>query len=132
MFISTKAGGVTQAFPNVCRVPAAPQPIPIPLPSIGMLAAADASSCSQKVKIMNMPVCHVQTAIPRTMGDEVGSAGGMVSSVFGGRCARLAASSKVMTEGKPTVCFLQQVLSNQGNVPGTQVAPSQTKVLALS
>ena len=132
MFISTKAGGMTMAFPNVCKVPAGPTMIPMPLPSIGMLAAADASTCSPKVKIQNQAVFHVQTAVPKTQGDEVGTAGGVVSGQFGGRCARLRASTKVMIGGKPAVCFLYQVISNQGNVPGVQLAPSQLKVIAMS
>ena len=131
MFISTKAGGMTQAFPNVCKVPSAPSPIPVPFPSIGMLAAADGSTCTKKVKILNMPACHIQTSVPKTMGDEAGTVGGVISGTFGAKCTRTQASSKVMLEGKPAVCFLHQVLSNQGNVPGTQVIPSQTKVLAV-
>lgn len=132
MFLSTKAGGMTMAFPNVCKVPAGPTMVPVPLPSIGLLAAADASTCSPKVKIQNQPVCHVQTAIPKTQGDEVGTAGGAVSSVFGGRSARLRASTKVTIGGKPAVCFLFQIVSNQGNALGAQLAPSQLKVLTSS
>src|SRR6185503_3043029 len=96
MFLSTKAGGVTIAFPNVCKMPAGPTMVPIPLPSIGMLAAADSSTCSPKVKVQNQPVCHIQTSIPQTQGDAVGTGGGVVSNVFGARCARLRASTKVM------------------------------------
>lgn len=132
MFLSTRAGGMTMAFPNVCKVPAGPTMVPVPLPSIGMLSAANAMTCSPKVKVQNQPACHVQTEIPQTQGDAPGTGGGLVSNVFGGRCARLRASTKVMIGGKPAVCFLYQIISNQGNVPGAQLAPSQLKVLVMS
>ena len=51
---STKGGGMCFAFPNVCKTPAAPSPLPIPYPSIGQLTNANGSTCSEKVKILNL------------------------------------------------------------------------------
>lgn len=135
VFATTKAGGTTFAFPNVCKVPTPAGPVPTPFPSIGQIAAADASTCSLKVTIENQPCLHVASEIPMTQGDEAGTAGGVVSGTFGGPCKRTMGSAKVMIEGNPAVRVLMSIASNgtSANAPsGMQLAPSQAKVLILA
>jgi hypothetical protein len=136
MHISTNMSGTTLAFPNVCLTPAppAPSPIPIPYPSIGQCASATAGTLSTKVKILNKQVMTVKSKVPTTTGDAAGSAGGVTSGVFGNQCARTQSSMKVSVEGSPVVRNLDIIGSNgpSPNAPvGNQLAPSQTKVLAL-
>jgi len=128
---STKAGGTTLAFPDVCKTPAPPAPpIPIPYPNNGQ--CSQASQCTSKVKIANMAVITTKSEIPTTSGDEAGSIGGMVSNQIKGCVKYKKGSSKVKFEGAPG-CYIGSMTGQNGNnanMPaGAQIAPSQTKVL---
>jgi hypothetical protein len=133
MFLTTKAGGMTQAFPNVCKVPAPPAPpIPTPFPSIGQCANADASTCTTKVRVQNKAVLTIASEIPMTQGDEPGTLGGLVSGTRGDVCKRAMGSPFVEIEGDAAVADTMPITSNGANAnapTGFQVAPSQTKVL---
>lgn len=129
---STKGGGMCFAFPNVCKTPAAPSPIPIPYPSIGQLTNANGSTCSEKVKILNKQVLHKSSEISSTNGDEAGTLKGMVSSTSSDKATYKTSSSKVLVEGNEIVTHLKMAAQNGSNAnapPGTQVAPSQAKVI---
>lgn len=133
-FAATNMAGMTMAFPNVCLTPAAPSPIPVPYPSIGQCATATASTCSLKVKILNKNVMTTKSEVPKTQGDEAGTAGGVTSGTFGAVCKRTLGSMKVMVEGAPMVTMLQLIGSNgpSPNAPvGNHLVPSQTKVICL-
>ncbi|MBL8601395.1 MAG: DUF4150 domain-containing protein [Myxococcales bacterium] len=130
---STKEGGQCFGFPDVCKVPAPPAPpIPTPFPNIAMCANASGASVTQKVKIRNKQVLHKSSEIPNSSGDEPGTLGGMISGVNMSKAVYKTASSKVLVEGKYIVTHLKTTPQNgsRANVPmGTQVAPSQTKVI---
>lgn len=129
---STKGGGMCFAFPNVCKTPAAPSPIPIPYPSIGQCSGASGDSCTKKVKILNKPVLHKSSEISSTNGDQAGTLKGMVSSTTSDKAQYKQSVSKVLVEGNEIVTHLKMVAQNGSNAnspPGTQVAPSQTKVI---
>ena len=131
--VSTSAGGMAMAMPDVCQTPAPPAgPVPIPYPNMAQLATADASTCSMKVLVESQPVHHVATEIPMSNGDEPGVNGGVVSGSQLGVCKRVQASTKVTVEGNGVV-FVGGVTAHNGdtaNAPvGNQVAPSQAKVL---
>ena len=134
---STKEGGQCFAFPDVCKTPAPPAPfVPIPYPNIAMGNQADGGSCSSKVKINGQPTIVKGSEITVSSGDEGGSAGGgMVSSKIKGNLQYKKGSSKVKCEGKE-LCHLTSMTAQNGgsnaNIPpGTQVAPSQTKVTVM-
>lgn len=129
---STKGGGMAVAFPNVCKTPAAPSPLPIPYPSIGQCSNASGDTCSQKVKILNKAVLTKASEISSTQGDEAGTLKGMVSSTSGDKAVYKMSESKVVVEGNEIVTHLKMMAHNGSNAnapPGTQVAPSQTKVI---
>jgi hypothetical protein len=129
---STKGGGMCFAFPNVCKTPAAPSPIPIPYPSIGQCSGASGDSCTSKVKILNKAVLHKSSEISSTNGDQAGTLKGMVSQTTGDKATYKTSSGKVLVEGNEIVTHLKMVAQNGSNAnspPGTQVAPSQMKVL---
>jgi len=120
-----------QGMPDVCKTPAPPgPPVPIPYPNIGQLATA--TKVSTKVKIMNMPVVLEGSEIPMSQGDEAGTAGGVVSGKNMDKIVFKKGSSKVKIEGKGCA-YLTCMTTHNGsnaNVPsGTQIAPSQAKVL---
>jgi hypothetical protein len=131
--VTTNGGGLAQAFPDVCKTPSPAGPVPVPYPNLAMPTDANAGTCSKKVLVLNKPVCTLMTQISRSMGDEAGTAGGVVSGKNMGEMSFLKGSSKVIVEGNPVVTQLAQTAHNgvSANAPmGTQLAPSQAKVLA--
>ncbi|MBI2900520.1 MAG: DUF4150 domain-containing protein [Planctomycetes bacterium] len=130
---TTNAGGQCFAFPDACNTPAPPAPpVPVPYPNIAMPTDAKGATCSKKVKIENMAVCTLTTQIGRSSGDEAGTAGGVVSGKNMGEMSYMMGSMKVLVEGNPIVMQLSMTAHNgtSANMPmGTQVAPSQVKVL---
>lgn len=128
---STKGSGTAFAMPDTCKtpVPGAP-PAPIPYPNTGMLMQATGEST--KVKICQFGAVTKKTEIPKSMGDEPGTLGGVVSNVNMNKITFKKGSSKVKVEGQA----LQHLMAMTGhngmnaNMPaGNQVAPSQVKVL---
>ncbi len=128
---ATKQGGMCQGFPDVCKTPAPPAaPVPVPYPNLGMLNQA--TKASTKVKFAGKPALTIKSEIPRSSGDEAGSAGGVVSGVNMQKVEFKKGSTKVKIEGQPCV-HLTSVTSHNGsnaNVPcGQVIVPSQTKVI---
>jgi len=134
MFVSTIAGGMCMAFPDVCKTPSPPlPPIPIPYPNMGMCNQAQKSS--KKVKICMKEALTKKTEIPQSMGDEAGAAGGVVSGKIMGPAKFTMGSTKVKFEGQPCVRLTSPTAHNGSNAnapSGLQVSPSQTKVLVLA
>jgi hypothetical protein len=91
-----------------------------------------ATNASTKVKFVSKEVVTTKSKIPKTMGDEAGTLGGMVSGMNMGEAQFKMGSTMVKVEGQP--CIHQtSVTSHNGtnaNAPaGTVIAPSQTKVI---
>jgi hypothetical protein len=131
--MSTKAGGMSNAMPDVCKTPAppAPSPIPIPYPNIADFMQANPGTCSKKVKVVSQPVITKDTLITMTSGDEAGVAGGLVSGMMKGPAKAKTFSQKVKVEGKEVIyqtCTVSQNGSNANSPAGTHTAPSQAKV----
>jgi len=128
---STNGGGNCMAMPDVCKVPAPPAPpIPTPFPNTAMMNQA--TGASLKVKICGKQTVTTKSKIPKTMGDEAGVAGGMISGMNMGPASFKKGSTKVKVEGSPTVSLTSMTAHNgtNANAPaGTVVAPSQQKVL---
>jgi hypothetical protein len=130
--LSTKAGGQAFAFPDVCKVPSPAGPVPTPFPNVAMLNTADSGTCSSKVKVQNQPVITVASEVPRTQGDEAGTAGGMSSGTNMEKAVFKQGVSKVKIEGNDAVSLLKSTAHNgsSANAPaGTIVAPGQTLVM---
>lgn len=135
MFAATPMGGMSFAFPDVCKTPAPPAPpIPIPYPNMAQWPMANPGTAATKVKILNMPALVLNSATMRTNGDEPGVAGGVISSMFGDQCAFKLGVMKVLIEGKPCATLLKMTGHNgmNANMPaGTMIAPSQAKVMVM-
>lgn len=129
---STNGGGSATAMPDVCKVPAPPAPpVPTPFPNMAMLTQADGSTCSSRVRILNRPVCTVQTEISRTSGDEAGTLKGVVSNMSMDKAVFRQGVSAVRVEGHDIVTHLKPTAHNGSNANcpvGSQLSPSQTKV----
>jgi hypothetical protein len=128
---ATKGGGQAFAMPDTCKtpVPGGP-PAPIPYPNTGLLMQV--SGESQKVKICQFGAVTKKSEIPRSLGDELGTLGGVISSESMGKVVFKRGSSKVKVEGQ-ALQHLGALTAHNGmnaNAPcGTVVAPSQCKVL---
>jgi hypothetical protein len=128
---STKGGGQAFAFPDTCKtpVPGGP-PAPLPYPNTGLLMQV--SGESSKVKICQFGAVTKKSEIPRSLGNEPGTLGGVVSNVNMGKVIFKRGSSKVKVEGQP-LQHLTAMTGHNGmnaNMPsGIQVSPSQVKVL---
>ena len=110
------SGGKSIVFPDVCKTPVGPAVVPIPYPNIGQ--SADTIKGPKSVKTDGqMPM--VKTAqYSRSMGDEAGSAKGMVSSSTQDVCEFMMYSFDVKFEGK-NVCRLGDPLfHNKKNIMG--------------
>ncbi|MGE0323664.1 MAG: PAAR-like domain-containing protein [Polyangiaceae bacterium] len=127
---SSKASGTCMAVPDVCQVPAPPAPpVPTPFPNTAMVS--NATKVSTKVLIENKQTVIETSEIPSSMGDQAGSAGGVVSGTVGQKVVFKKGSSKVIAEGKGMVHQVAMSAHNGSNpnAPGGfQMAPSQAKV----
>jgi len=127
----TKQGGSCFGFPDVCKTPAPPAPpIPVPYPNTGMLNQA--GKASTKVKFAGKPALTIKAEIPRSMGDEAGTAGGVISNRNMDKVTFKKGSAKVKVEGQPCVHLTSMTAHNgiNANMPaGLVVAPSQAKVI---
>ena len=129
---STKGAGQAFAFPDVCKTPAPPAPSPIPLPYPNAALLVQVEKESTKVKFAAKGVVTRKSEMPRSMGDEAGLAGGVVSGKNMGKVVFKRGSSKVKVEGQPVQHLAAPTAHNgaNANMPaGLQVAPSQLKVL---
>lgn len=130
---STRGGGQCFAFPDTCNTPTPAGPVPIPYPNTAECAQAAVGTAALYVKIDGQAALHTSTLIPMSSGDEAGSAGGVASGVFMQQAAFKVGSTAVFIEGKPAAMFTSTTAQNgsSANIPGTQISPSQTKVVYL-
>jgi len=122
------SGGVTQAFPDVCKTPAPPAPpVPIPYPNIAM--ASDAADGASTVKSDGNPTCVKDSNFSTSTGDEAGSLFGVVSNKNKGKAEFVNFSFDVFFEGKNVERAMDLMLHNDKNTPPFPVV--QGPVVAL-
>ena len=97
------SGGMSTAFPDVCKTPSPAGPVPIPYPNIGQ--ASDTSDGPTKVKTDGEMPMVKGAKYSKSSGDEAGTAGGVMSSVNMKECEFMLYSFDVKFEGK-NVCRL--------------------------
>ena len=110
--VSTSAGGICFAFPDVCNTPIGVGTVPVPYPNVGQLS--DAQSVSDTVRAAGNPVIRDNSNIPTTTGDEAGSA-----SPTKGKVEFAKASQTVFCDsGKAVVRMFDTTKQNNGNAVG--------------
>lgn len=133
--VTTKAGGMCMAMPDVCKTPAPPAPpVPMPYPNIANCNQALPPTCSLTVKVECMPALTKASEIPMSSGDEAGSAGGVMSGKIKGETTFKTFSLKVKFEGQSVVyqtCTTAQNGKNANAQGGIQMDPSQVKVRVM-
>jgi len=110
------SGGVTTAFPDVCKTPTPGGPIPIPYPNIAQ--SSDTSQGASTVKADGNPLCVKDSNFVTSTGDEAGSAGGgVISNKIKGKAEFVNFSFDVMAEGKNVARAFDLMLHNDKNTP---------------
>lgn len=119
--IHKASGGVTIAFPDVCKTPAPPAPfVPIPYPNIAK--SSDTAKGSKKVKCDGNPICLKDSNFMMSVGDEGGTAGGgMISAKIKGKAEFVNFSFDVKVEGKNVPRAFDLMLHNDKNTPPVPV-----------
>ena len=114
--VHADSGGVTIAFPDVCKTPSPGGPIPIPYPNIAK--SSDTAKGTSKVKCDGNPVCVKDSNFSMSTGDEAGSAGGGVASnKIKGKAEFVNFSFDVKFEGKNVPRAFDLMLHNDKNTP---------------
>jgi hypothetical protein len=129
------SGGITNAFPDVCKTPTPGGPVPMPYPNIAK--SSDTANGSSTVKCDGNPVCLKDSNFQISTGDEAGSAGGgVVSNKIKGKAEFVNYSFDVMFDGKNVARALDLMLHNDKNTPpfplvqGPEAAlPSNEKIV---
>ncbi|WHZ21858.1 MAG: hypothetical protein OJF47_000970 [Nitrospira sp.] len=110
------SGGVTTAFPDVCKTPTPGGPVPIPYPNIAK--SSDTAKGSKTVKCDGNPICLKDSNFSTSTGDEAGSAGGgVVSNKIKGKAEFVNFSFDVKVEGKNVARAFDLMLHNDKNTP---------------
>lgn len=117
------SGGVTMIFPDVCKTPAPAGPIPLPYPNTAM--SADTADGSSSVLMNGNPVMLKSSCFAKSVGDEAGSAMGVVSNKISGKAYPKTYSFDVSVEGESVMRVTDIMLQNGGSPtntgPGTEV-----------
>jgi hypothetical protein len=114
--VHADSGGITSAFPDVCKTPSPGGPIPIPYPNIAK--SSDTAQGSSTVKCDGNPICLKDSNFATSTGDEAGSAGGgVVSSKIKGKAEFVNFSFDVKVEGKNVARAMDLMLHNDKNTP---------------
>jgi hypothetical protein len=122
------SGGITSAFPDVCKTPSPAGPVPIPYPNIAK--SSDTAQGAGTVLCDGNPVCVKDSNFSMSTGDEAGSAGGgVVSNKIKGKAEFVNFSFDVMAEGKNVCRALDLMLHNDKNTPPFPVV--QGPIIAL-
>jgi Domain of unknown function (DUF4150) len=110
------SGGVTQAFPDVCKTPSPAGPVPIPYPNVAM--SSDTADGASTVLCDGNPACVKDSNFKMSTGDEAGSAGGGVASnKIKGKAEFVNYSFDVQFEGKNVARAMDLMLHNEKNTP---------------
>lgn len=110
------SGGVSIAFPDVCKTPTPAGPVPIPYPNISM--SSDTDKGTKKVTCDGNSTCVKDSNFKTSTGDEPGSAGGGVASgKQKGKSEFVLFSMDVKFEGKNVPRAFDIMLHNDKNTP---------------
>ena len=114
--VHKSSGGVSAAFPDVCKTPMPPAgPVPIPYPNIAQ--SSDTDKGSKNVKIDGNPVCLQDSNFKQSTGNEAGSAGGIASGKTKGKAEFVNYSFDVKIEGKCVPRAFDPMIHNDKNTP---------------
>ena len=123
------SGGVTIAFPDVCKTQVGPATVPIPYPNIAK--SSDTDKGSKKVKCDGNPICLKDSNFSTSVGDEPGALKGIASSKTKGKAEFVNFSFDVKVEGKNVPRAFDLMLHNDKNTPPMPVLQAPIIVVAM-
>lgn len=127
--VHADSGGITSAFPDVCKTPAPPAP-PVPIPYPNIAKSSDTANGTSTVKCDGNPTCVKDSNFSTSTGDEAGTAGGgVVSNKTKGKAEFVNFSFDVKFEGKNVARALDLMLHNDKNTPPFPVAQGPVVVI---
>ena len=103
------SGGMSIAFPDVCKTPAPPSPSPIPIPYPNIAQSSDTSDGPSSVTTDGKMPMVKGAKYSKSSGDEPGTIGGIISGVNRDEAEFMMYSFDVKFEGK-NVCRLADPL----------------------
>lgn len=132
MFMLSMGAGMDFGFPDVCLTPAA-LGAPLPYPDFSM--SATTAPAAYNVLVDCMPTVNLLSKGLVSFGDELGTAGGVVSHLIDGQTEYFVGCATILVDGVPaqrlTSVTGQNSLGMLPNAPGLCIAPSQVTVLSL-
>ncbi|NVJ05747.1 DUF4150 domain-containing protein [Myxococcus sp. AM001] len=114
--VTKDSGGVTTAFPDMCKTPSPSGSIPIPYPNVAQ--SSDTDQGAKTVSVGGNPVCVKDSNFKMSTGDEAGTAGGGVAcGKTKGKAEFVNFSFDVQFEGKNVARAFDLMLHNDKNTP---------------
>ena len=110
------SGGITSAFPDVCKTPAPPAP-PVPIPYPNIAKSSDTANGAGTVLSDGNPTCVKDSNFQVSTGDEAGSLLGIASNKVKGKAEFVNFSFDVFFEGKNVARAMDPMLHNDKNTP---------------
>lgn len=117
--IHKNSGGITLAFPDICKTPTPLGSLPIPYPNLA--SASTAAYGSHKVKCDGQAICLQTSQFASSSGDEAGVDGGIASGTNTNCAEFVSYSLDTKIEGKYVVRALDLMLHNKKNTVPTPV-----------
>jgi hypothetical protein len=108
------SGGMSIAFPDVCKTPSPAGPVPIPYPNIGR--SSDTSQGPTTVKTDGEMPMVKGAKYSRSSGDEAGTVGGVVSNANMSECEFMVYSFDVKFEGNNVCRMGDSLFHNKKNI----------------
>ena len=123
------SGGVTIAFPDLCKTQVGPAVVPIPYPNIAK--SSDTDKGSKKVTCDGNPICLKDSNFSTSVGDEPGALKGIASSKTKGKAEFVNFSLDVKVEGKNVPRAFDLMLHNDKNTPPMPLLQAPIIVVAM-
>ena len=117
--VHKKSGGISTAFPDICKTPtpAGGTPVPVPYPNIAF--SKDTANGSTTVKVDGQSIMLLKSNFSTSTGDEPGSLGGIISQIVKGKAQPITASFDVMVDGDFVFRLFDLMLQNANPPPNT-------------
>lgn len=111
-------GGMDVAICDVCKNPVL---VPYVDLAIGLMARPNV----KRTHLCCMPAHNMGTVTPKTLGDQPGVLGGIVSQTFMDQSRHIFGAPKVIIEGMPATRLTSPTIQNRCNMFGFRALPSQ-------
>ncbi len=117
--VHKKSGGVSTAFPDICKTPTPAGGVPAPIPYPNIAFSKDTANGSTTVKVDGQSIMLLKSNFSTSTGDEPGSLGGIISQIIKGKALPITASFDVTVDGDFVFRLFDMMLQNANPPPNT-------------